>query len=166
MDSSLRSEWQFCLIYIYKTSQFRFIIKDSIMNNKSLALCGVICDTCYAFQRKKNKCVGCNNIGNKPKHCTICSIKTCTEKKGNELLLCSDCTKFPCRRIKDLDKRYRLKYSESPIENLISAQTIGMPKFLEIQSEKWKCNNCGKLLCAHQDTCFYCTNKNQYFKSF
>jgi len=50
------------------------------MNNKSVAPCGVICDICLGFQRTKNKCVGCNSIGNKPYHCTVCSIKACPEK--------------------------------------------------------------------------------------
>jgi len=66
------------------------------MNNVSIAPRGVICDICLGFQRSKNKCVGCNNIGNKPHHCTVCSIKTCSEKKGNEKLLCNDCDEFPC----------------------------------------------------------------------
>ena len=133
------------------------------MDNTSIAPCGVICDICLGFQRTKNKCVGCYNTGNKPYHCTVCSIKSCAKKKGNEKLLCYDCTKFPCRRIKDLDKRYTLKYGESPIQNLNRIKEQGLDLFIDIEKEKWKCNKCGKLLCVHREICLICGNKNVYF---
>jgi hypothetical protein len=133
------------------------------MNNTSIAPCGVICDLCLGFQRKKNKCVGCSNIGNKPNHCSVCSIKSCPEKKGNDILFCYECSKFPCRRIKDLDKRYRLKYGESPVQNLNEIKHTGLTNFIEIQKEKWKCGNCGQLLCVHREVCLSCGSKNAYF---
>lgn len=133
------------------------------MKNNSIAPCGVICDICLGFQRSKNKCVGCNNIGNKPHHCTICSIKTCPEKYGNEKLPCNDCIKFPCRRIRNLNKRYTTKYGESPIENLQTIKEIGLKEFIKIEKEKWKCNECGNLLCVHKDACLICEAINKYF---
>lgn len=133
------------------------------MDNNSIAPCGVICDLCLGFQRNKNKCVGCNNIGNKPYHCTVCSIKSCVEKKRDEKLLCYDCAKFPCRRIKDLDKRYTLKYGESPVQNLNTIKEIGLTQFINIKKEKSKCSNCGQLLCVHKEVCLNCGNKNKYF---
>lgn len=135
------------------------------MNNSSIAPCGVICDICLGFQRSKNKCVGCNNTGNKPYHCTVCSIKTCSEKNGNEKLLCYDCIKFPCRRIKDLDKRYTIKYGESPIQNLFKIKEIGLDSFIATEIEKWKCSNCGDLLCVHSQVCLKCSKTNKYFPS-
>lgn len=95
------------------------------MNCASIAPCGVICDICQGFQRSKNKCGGCNSNGNKPYHSTVCSIKFCAEKGGNENLLCIECVKFPCRRIRDLDKRYTIKYVESPIQNLLKIKETG-----------------------------------------
>ena len=133
------------------------------MNNTSIAPCGVICDLCLGFQRDKNKCVGCNDTGYKPYHCTVCSIKLCSEKKGDENLLCYDCIKFPCRRIKDLDKRYTLKYGESPIQNLNRIKENGLPQFVDTEKEKWKCGTCGQLLCVHREVCLICGNKNEYF---
>ena len=133
------------------------------MNNASIAPCGVICDICLGFQRSKNKCVGCKNTGNKPYHCTVCSIKSCPEKEGKENLLCSKCRKFPCRRIRDLDKRYTNKYGESPIQNLQSIKKIGLKEFVEIEKEKWKCKECGHLLCVHRNVCLVCGTRNQYF---
>ena len=133
------------------------------MDKKSIAPCGVICDICLGFQRSKNKCVGCNYKGNKPYHCTVCSIKSCPEKKGKEKRLCTECSKFPCRRIKNLDKRYTTKYGESPIINLKTLKEIGLTKFIKIEEEKWKCNECGHLLCVHRGVCLNCGNKNQFF---
>jgi hypothetical protein len=133
------------------------------VNNNSIAPCGVICDICLGYQREKNKCVGCLNTGNKPYHCTVCSIKSCAEKKGNEELLCYDCIKFPCRRIKDLDKRYTVKYGESPIQNLDKIKEVGLQQFVENEKEKWKCNICGQLLCVHRGFCLNCGAKNEYF---
>lgn len=135
------------------------------MNSTSIAPCGVICDLCLGFQRDKNKCVGCNNTGYKPYHCTVCSIKLCAEKKGDENLLCYDCIKFPCRRIKDLDKRYTLKYGESPIQNLYRIKENGLPQFIDSEKEKWTCGKCGQLLCVHREVCLICGNKNEYFPS-
>lgn len=133
------------------------------MNNFSIAPCGVNCELCLAFQRTKNKCVGCLNSGNKPYHCTVCSIKSCVEKNGNESLLCNECAKFPCRRIKDLDKRYTLRYGVSLIQNLNQIKVNGLDSFIDNEQEKWKCRACGKLLCVHSATCLICGNKNGHF---
>lgn len=129
------------------------------MNNLSVAPCGIICDICLGFQRDKNKCVGCRSIGNKPNHCKVCRIKLCGEKNANEQMLCYECQKFPCRRIKDLDKRYTTKYGESPIQNLVRIQENGIKQFIEIEKEKWKCKICGELLCVHREVCLNCNNK-------
>ena len=133
------------------------------MNTNSVAPCGVICDICFGFQREKNKCAGCFNTGNKPYHCTVCSIVLCDEKNGNKKLLCYECRKFPCRRIKNLDKRYRVKYGESPVDNLNRVKEMGIYEFIEHEKEKWKCNNCGQLLCVHKEVCLNCGNNNEYF---
>ena len=133
------------------------------MNNASIAPCGIICDICLGFQRDKNTCVGCNNIGNKPHHCTVCSIRTCDEKEGDEKLLCNDCVKFPCRQIKNLDKRYITKYGESPIQNLLKIKEIGLELFISREKENWKCAGCGHLLCVHRAICLKCGCKNEHF---
>jgi hypothetical protein len=133
------------------------------MNSESVAPCGVICDICLGFQRDKNKCVGCKSIGNKPHHCTVCSIKSCPEKSGDENALCYECKKFPCRRIRDLDKRYTTKYGESPIQNLERIRENGIEEFVLIENEKWKCRVCGNLLCVHREVCLSCGSRNQYF---
>ncbi len=106
----------------------------------------VLCDLCIGYQRQRNKCVGYNFIGNKPYHCTVCHIKECLEKKGDEKMLCSECGSFPCKRIINLDKRYSQRYGESPIQNI---KKHGSEAFIEGENEKWKCKQCGTILCAH-----------------
>lgn len=135
------------------------------MNSKSIAPCGVICDLCYGYQRNKNRCVGCASEGYKPYHCTSCSIKSCPEKHGNELELCIECSRFPCRRIRDLDKRYVNKYGESPAGNLRRIKENGIRAFISESKEYWKCGNCGALLCAHRETCLSCGAVNPRFPS-
>lgn len=121
----------------------------------SIAPCGINCSLCFAYQRDKNKCTGCNSAGTqKPKHCFICSIKTCEHQKG----YCYDCTKFPCRRVKQLDKRYKAKYHTSIIENLLLIKSSGIESLIESDIQKWTCSNCGGLLCMHREHCLKCTN--------
>jgi putative acetyltransferase len=133
------------------------------MENNSLAPCGVICDLCMAFQRTRNKCVGCLADGNKPYHCTVCSIKDCPEKQGNPAALCSECPKYPCRRIKDLNKRYIAKYGENLMQNLDSARKDGLAAFITVARQKWRCPACGQFLCVHAEQCLHCGAANPYF---
>jgi hypothetical protein len=130
---------------------------------KIIASCGVICDICLGFQREKNQCVGCSSTGFKPLHCEKCQIKRCPEKNGNNRELCVECEKFPCKRIKNLDKRYRTNYNESPIENLQLLSEKGLKHFIETEKEKWTCPQCGMLLCVHRDRCLHCDAENRYF---
>ncbi|HPG40271.1 MAG TPA: DUF3795 domain-containing protein [bacterium] len=133
------------------------------MNSKSIASCGLICDLCLGAQRKKNRCVGCNATGYKPFHCNKCSIRYCSEKNGNYDLLCNECNKYPCKRLKTLDKRYRVKYGESLVENFALLKELGMDEFIRMMIEKWQCRNCGELLCAHSNKCLVCGAMNPRF---
>jgi hypothetical protein len=135
------------------------------MDETSLAPCGVICELCLAFQRTKNKCVGCRTEGNKPYHCTVCGIKDCPEKQGDPSTLCNECRKYPCRRIKDLNKRYITKYGENLLQNLEAASKGGLAAFIAAAGQKWSCPVCGQLLCVHNGTCLHCGAANPYFPS-
>jgi hypothetical protein len=126
------------------------------MNSKSMAPCGLNCDLCSAFQREKNHCVGCNRSGEKPLYCITCKIKNCPEKGGKDQQLCSRCAKFPCRRIKNMEKRYTKRYGVSLIGNLTEIGRIGIKAFSESEKQKWKCSNCGHLLCVHKERCLVC----------
>lgn len=51
---------------------------------------------------------------------------------------CFSCHKFPCDRLKRLDKRYREKYDVSVIENLEFIRDNGIDQFIESEREKWQ----------------------------
>jgi hypothetical protein len=55
--------------------------------------------------------------------------------------------KFPCERLKRLDKRYREKYGMSEIENLRFIQEKGIGSFLGHEEKRWV-NPCGTY-CVH-----------------
>jgi len=76
------------------------------------------------------------------------------------MLFCSDkCEKFPCARLKNLDKRYRTKYKMSMLENLENIKKFEIKKFVKFEQKRWKCPKCGELLCVHRDSCLNCGEK-------
>jgi hypothetical protein len=132
------------------------------MNNiLHIAPCGMNCSLCLAFQREKNICAGCNaTAGHKANHCATCSIKNCEEMPGRGF--CYSCTEFPCKRLKQLDKRYRTRYGMSMIANLTMIKTNGIEAFINLEINKWTCK-CGSLLCVHRPICLKCGTKNEGF---
>jgi uncharacterized OB-fold protein len=42
------------------------------------------------------------------------------------------------------------------IENLEYIKKIGISSFLEKEREKWKCPECGSVVCCHNGLCFNC----------
>ena len=70
---------------------------------------------------------------------------------------CFECGKFPCRRLKSLDKRYRTKYHMSMIENLEFIKEHGMERFREEEAAKWRCPECGEQICCHNGLCLNCS---------
>jgi hypothetical protein len=129
-----------------------------------IAPCGMNCRLCRAFQREKNGCPGCYGPDTgKPNHCVSCRIRDCEELPRPLPSFCYHCTKFPCRRLKLLDARYRSKYGISIIENLWSIQTRGVAAFIELETMKWTCSICGKMLCVHRHACLACGNINEEF---
>lgn len=60
-------------------------------------------------------------------------MRNCKDKKGDYY----NCENLPCKRLKNLNKRYREKYGMSMIENLRFIKNYGIDKFLEQQSEKY-----------------------------
>ena len=83
-----------------------------------IAPCGMNCSLCVAYLRDKNQCPGCRSIdsGKTSEYRKNCIIKNCDQLKKNNWKYCSDkCEKFPCKRLKNLDKRYRNKYEMSMV---------------------------------------------------
>jgi hypothetical protein len=125
-----------------------------------VAPCGLICDLCAGFQRKKNRCPGCLKAGNPLTHCQTCSILNCPEKHGISQTPCNTCPKYPCRRLKNLEKRYVTQYGESLMENFRRIREDGMEHFLAEAEKEWTCPGCGALLCAHRAECMHCGQTN------
>jgi len=132
---------------------------------KHIAPCGGNCVTCMAYIRKKNSCPGCreDNI-NKPYHCARCRIKNCDELINNDLDYCYECSKFPCKRMKQLDKRYRTNYNFSMIENLENIKKKGIEIFIEDEKKRWTCLNCGGIISVHRGYCSDCGEIKFYHK--
>ena len=131
-----------------------------------IAPCGMNCGLCIGHQRDKNPCGGCfkKEDKNKPKHCRSCVIVNCELLARTESGFCYDCEKYPCPRLKRLDKRYRSNYGMSMIENLATIQNIGIEEFLKNEEIRWTCAQCGFGLCVHRDYCLNC--KTELIKKF
>lgn len=122
-----------------------------------LAPCGINCRTCIAFLRPKNKCPGCLiNWDDKQKSRVNCIIRNCTIRKSTETGFCYECKVFPCRRMKDLDKRYRSNYRSGLLENLYAIKESGIESFLEKESSRWSCPVCGAITSIHKNNCLVC----------
>ncbi len=127
------------------------------MQTLPIAPCGMNCSTCLAFLRTKNTCGGCRGSDEAIwPSCTKCIVRSCEHLEKTESKFCYECQKFPCRRIKQLDKRYRTRYDVSFIENLLQIKTVGLEKFMESEIEKWRCPICGGTVCVHRWGCLKC----------
>ena len=130
----------------------------SLKYNGMIAPCGMNCGLCIGHLREKRPCGGCfrNDDENKPTVCRSCIIVNCPLLTETTSGFCYECPKFPCTRLKNLDKRYRTKYGMSMLENLAHIKSQGMEAFLKKEEEKWKCKVCGAGLSAHRDYCLIC----------
>lgn len=134
---------------------------DSItLEPRHIAPCGMNCALCLGFQRPKNKCSGCKEEdGYRASYCRSCIIRNCPTIQSNGSHFCYECEKMPCRRLKQLDSRYRTKYGMSMIANLTEIREQGMDAFLAHQVERYTCPTCQGLLCVHRSHCLSCEQK-------
>lgn len=117
-----------------------------------IAPCGMNCRLCIGYVRDKNKCDGCLTPNTK---CSRkCTLRFCDKRKGK---YCDHtCASFPCARLKNLDKRYRVKYGMSMTENLMQIEEGGIRQFVRNENVRWQCSSCGELICVHRPTCLNC----------
>ena len=126
-----------------------------MINKNMIAPCGMNCSLCLAYQREKNRCIGCNKEdANTHNHLAKCVIKNCPKRIN--LKNCCKCDTYPCKRLKQLDKRYTLKYNMSMIDNLNYIDKNGIDSFLKKEELKWKCKKCGNSICVHRNKCLKC----------
>ena len=131
----------------------------TIIKSELIAPCGMNCTLCMArLIRVKNICPGCRGDNlHKPNNCVQCVIINCDHFKETANKYCSSkCEKFPCTRLKNLDKRYRTKYHMSMIENLKIIEDNGIRAFVRSEKVHWTCLECGGTICVHRGFCSTC----------
>ncbi len=125
-----------------------------------IAPCGMNCGICMGYLRKKNTCPGCRELDDTAMvSCVRCIIRNCETIRTNQSGFCYECPKYPCRRLRELDKRYRTKYGMSMLENLEFIREHGLSAFVEKEAERWRCKKCGGVICVHRGYCFTCGEK-------
>ena len=128
-----------------------------ILKRGMIAPCGMNCAICKYHYRKKNTCPGCRSEDEeKLKGCRECIIVNCDEIKKKGLEFCFSCSIIPCKRLKNLDKRYKTKYHMSMLENLEFIKNKGVIAFLEKEEDRWKCLSCGGIVTCHGGMCLSC----------
>lgn len=122
-----------------------------------IAPCGMNCAGCLAFQREKKHCPGCRTASGHPSaSISACIIRNCATFADGDAEYCFACEKFPCKRLKALDKRYRTRYQMSMIENLANIREYGIEEFARHERVRWACCECGGTICIHRGRCKTC----------
>ncbi len=116
-----------------------------------IAPCGIDCALCMGYQREKNKCGGCRAGRLKCTSCQNCVVINCAKLAKLKKKFCIYCADYPCRRLKQLDKRYKSKYNTSVFENLAYIKEHGVKAFAEMDLKRWTCKKCGALMCVHRE---------------
>ncbi len=132
------------------------------MNEDLIAPCGMNCTICSGYlacqHDVKSKeirmpyCAGCRP---RDKQCAFLK-KRCELLLTSKVKYCYECGDFPCERLEHLDKRYRMNFRMSMIENLEYIKKNGINEFIEKEKKKWKCPECGGVICCHNGICFDC----------
>jgi hypothetical protein len=127
------------------------------MKRTMIAPCGMNCAVCYAHLRTKNQCPGCRSAAAElPHYCSVCIMRNCRVTNGSGERYCTSCSDFPCKRMRQLDKRYRTRYGVSLIDNLREIETVGIRTFLLNESVRWLCPQCGAVRSIHRSACTCC----------
>jgi hypothetical protein len=118
------------------------------------------CGICYAHLREKNKCPGCRLFNAEdPISIANCKIRNCDLIKTRKAKYCFECDSYPCKNLKNMDKRYRSKYNMSEIENLECIKEYGVNKLIKKEKEKWTCSQCSGIVNVHKQVCSQCGKK-------
>jgi hypothetical protein len=132
------------------------------MEDKLIAPCGMNCGVCVSYLAMENDlnrqgftkayCEGCLPRG---KNCLHMGDQCRTLREGL-VRFCYECADFPCKQLKNLNKRYSTKYHLSMIDNLNTIKEEGIESFLIKEEEKWACPDCGGTICCHNGLCLKC----------
>jgi ribosomal protein S27AE len=128
-----------------------------VFEKAMIAPCGMNCGSCLGYMRNENHCAGCRSDTDlNPSYCSNCIVINCDLLRETESKFCYDCPKYPCRRLKALDKRYRTRYGTSFFGNLAMIKEQGIDRFLAFETERRRCPQCGSTLCIHRTFCLEC----------
>jgi hypothetical protein len=126
-----------------------------------VAPCGMNCGLCKAYlaythgiPMKRGKVTHCAGCLPRAKYCYL--KRGCKKLGKNQIQSCSQCDTIPCKQLAHLDKRYRERFSMSMIENLRMIKVEGLDLFLKKQEERYRCPNCGDVVCVHDGKCYSC----------
>ena len=132
------------------------------MNEELIAPCGMNCAICSGYLASQHDvkskeirmpyCAGCRP---RDKQCAFLK-KRCELLLTGKVKFCYECGGFPCETLKHLDKRYSTNFRMSMIENLEYIKKDGISEFIEKEKGKWKCPECGGVICCHNGICFDC----------
>lgn len=121
-----------------------------------IAPCGMNCAICMAYLREKNHCDGCYSANCAcRRHCTIFTCEQIQDRYHHT------CEKYPCKRLKQLDTRYRAKYGMSMLENLDAIREHGIRAFVKAERERWTCRSCGGTINVHRGRCASCGRERE-----
>lgn len=120
-----------------------------------IAPCGIICLFCAFHLRAEKPCGGCHapaeeSIKGNGKSC---AKKRCAEERGHQW--CFQCAKFPCARIKDLNKRYMRNYGMDLVRDGLAAKENAL-SFMEAKRAALICPRCGGIMDCHYRKCGDC----------
>ncbi len=132
------------------------------MEEELIAPCGMNCNLCSGYLALKHDvkskgirmpyCTGCRP---RNKQCSFLK-KRCSLLAAGKVKYCCECADFPCKNLLHLDGRYRSLYRMSMVENLEMLKGSGIQKLLQSQAERWRCPECGDVICCHNGICFEC----------
>lgn len=132
------------------------------MKAELIAPCGMNCRLCLAYQREKDHCSGCRREDAYERSYGVkCIMRNCPTVKSNSSGYCYECDEFPCKRLKQLDRRYKTRYGMSVVENLNMIRLLGLEAFLMQEELRWACESCGGILCVHRKACQKCKSTRE-----
>lgn len=132
------------------------------MRAELIAPCGMNCNVCSNYLALENDvrtkgvrmpyCKGCRP---RDKKCAFLK-KRCELLLNHKVEFCYECKEFPCKTLKHHDNRCQTFFRMSLIDNLNFIKEHGLAEFLESEKKKWRCPDCGGVICCHNGLCFSC----------